>query len=51
MESLTAGVQHTILNASVGGTGVGVIPTIGVNNTGKTPTFSWSGNTLRVILN
>jgi len=51
MEPLTVGVQHTILNAASGGTGVGVLPTIGVNNTGKTPTFSWSGNTLRVILN
>jgi hypothetical protein len=50
MEPLTVGVQHTILNAASGGTGVGVLPTIGVNNTGKTPTFSWSGNTLRVIL-
>lgn len=51
MEPLTVGVQHTILNAAVGGAGVGVLPTIGINNTGKTPTFSWSGNTLRVILN
>jgi hypothetical protein len=41
---------YNILAASSGGTGVGVIPTIGVNNTGLTPTFSWSGNTLRVTL-
>jgi hypothetical protein len=41
---------YNILVASSGGTGVGQIPTIGVNNTGLTPTFSWSGNTLRVTL-
>jgi hypothetical protein len=51
MEPLAAGVQHNILYCVGGGTGVGVLPTIGVNNTGLTPTFSWSGGNLNVILN
>jgi hypothetical protein len=50
MEPLAVGVQHDIFYGVGGGTGIGVLPTIGVNNTGKTPTFSWSGVTLRVIL-
>lgn len=41
---------YNILQAAVGGTGVGQLPTIGVNNTGLTPTFSWSGSFLRVTL-
>lgn len=41
---------YNIMRATAGGTGVGQLPTIGVNNTGLTPTFSWSGQFLRVTL-
>jgi hypothetical protein len=49
VEPLVAG-TYNILQAAGGGTGVGQIPTIGINNTGLTPTFSWSGGFLRVTL-
>lgn len=48
-EALNAG-TYNILRAAGGGTGAGIIPTLGVNNTGKTATFSWSGQYLRVTL-
>jgi hypothetical protein len=50
VDPLAPGIQHNIMQAAGGGTGVGQIPTIGVNNTGLTPTFSWSGSFLRVTL-
>lgn len=49
VEPMSAG-TYNILRAVGGGTGAGIIPTLGVNNTGLTPTFSWSGQYLRVTL-
>jgi hypothetical protein len=49
VEPLNAG-TYSILRAG-SGTGYLKIPTIGVNNTGLTPTFSWSGGNLNVTLN
>lgn len=49
VDSMVAG-TYNILQAAGGGTGVGQIPTLGINNTGLTPTFSWSGQFLRVTL-
>jgi hypothetical protein len=49
VDPLVAG-TYNIMQAWGGGTGVGQIPTIGINNTGLTPTFSWSGQFLRVTL-
>jgi hypothetical protein len=49
VEPLVAG-TYNIMQAAGGGNGIGQIPTIGINNTGLTPTFSWSGTFLRVTL-
>ena len=49
VDPLVAG-TYNIMRAAAGGTGVGQIPTIGVNNTGLTPTFAWSGQFLTVNL-